>query len=241
MIIDKDSFLYNLPTGLAVRDLLIIDSIRFTIEMIDFNYQFLLKDLKKISHSSDNNDFRKDLIPVFNYCWSLIDNCQRLIKQYKLLPSDNKHKLINEISYITPLRNTFQHMDERIKECLFESDMPFYGVISWEIKLTADEMTQKFFLISSLYIPRGKLNHTVEKKTNPLNELVDIKLETFIRKGRMPNVKFEKAEVNITRLYSQVISLIKRFEAKLDTCFMEQNARKTDWIKRRDIMLKINY
>jgi len=209
--------------------------------MIDLNYQLLLKELERISHNSDDKDFKRNLIPVFNNCWSLIDNCQRLIKQYKLLHSDNEHELIREISYITPLRNTFQHMDERIEECLFESDMPFYGVISWEIKLTEGEMTQKFFLISSLYIPRGKLSHRIEKKTNPMNELVDIKLETFIRKGRKPKVKFEKVEINISKLYNQVISIIKKFEAKLDKNFMEQNAKKTDWIKRRDIMLKINY
>ena len=95
--------------------------------------------------------------------------------------------------------------------------------------------------ISSLYIPRGKLSHRIEKKTNPMNELVDIKLETFIRKGRKPKVKFEKVEINISKLYNQVISIIKKFEAKLDKNFMEQNAKKTDWIKRRDIMLKINY
>ncbi|RIJ45289.1 hypothetical protein D1614_23540 [Maribellus luteus] len=241
MIINKDSCLYNLPAGLALKDLLILDSIRFTIELIEHNYLSLYKELETISFNFENENYTRNLIPVFNNCWSLIDNCQRLINQYKLLPSDNDHQLIKEISYITPLRNTFQHMDERINECLFEAEMPFYGVVSWEVKLTEGEMTQKFFLISSLYIPRGKLMHRVKKKENPKNILVDISLETFIRKGRKPNVKFEKIDVNITRLFNQIISLIKQFESKLDEVFMNQNATKTDWSKRRDIMLKINY
>lgn len=243
MIIKKDSVLYNLPTGLALKDLLILDSIRFTAELIEYNYSLFFKELENISHKYENNkaEFKKDLIPVFNSCWSIIDNCQRLIKQYKLLPSDNKHSLITKLAYITPLRNTFQHMDERIEECLIEFEMPFYGVISWEVNLNDDEMTQKFFLISGLYIPRGKLDLKIEKKINPLNEIVDIKLETFIRKGRKPNFKYKKVEVNISDLYQQIKSIIMKFEDKLNIQFMEQNAINADWIKSRDVLIKVNY
>lgn len=243
MIIEKNSILYNLPKELAIKDLLILDSIRFTIELIDLNYSLLLSELENVSHNfpNSNNNYEKNLIPIFNSCWSIIDNTQRLKQQYKLLPSSDNHNLVKDLSDITSLRNTFQHMDERIEECLLEGEMPFYGVISWEIKLIEGSMMNKFFAISGLYIPRGKLAFQVVKKDIPFNEILDIRLSTFVREGKKPDFAFVKKEISISDLFVKIKSIIENFESNLNNQFINQNATFTDWIKLRDVLLKIEF
>ena len=243
MIIDKDSILYNLPRELVRKDLFILDSLRFTIELIDLNYSLFIKELENLSvnHGVNNNEYSKNLIPVFNFCWSIIDNSQRFVKLYKLLPSENNHALIKEISKISPLRNTFQHMDERIEECLLEYDVPFYGAISWEVNLGVENIMHKFFAISGLFLPSVNKDYRIEKKNIPKNKLQEIKLQTFIRTGRKPNLKFTKKEVDISELYLKLNDVVKEFEKNLERQFKNQNATFIDWIKRRDIVLRFDF
>ena len=243
MIIDKNSILYNLPEELVRKDLFILDSLRFTIELIDLNYSLFIKELENLSinHGINNREYRKNLIPVFNYCWSIIDNSQRFIKLYKLLPSENNHGLINEISKISPLRNTFQHMDERIEECLLEYDVPFYGAISWEVNLGVENIMHKFFAISGLFLPSVNKDYRIEKKNIPKNEIREIKLQTFIRKGRKLNYEFIKKEIDISEFYVELNGVVKEFENNLEKQFKNQNATLIDWIKRRDIVLRFDF
>ncbi|PJB56699.1 MAG: hypothetical protein CO098_13515 [Bacteroidetes bacterium CG_4_9_14_3_um_filter_41_19] len=243
MIIEKNSILYNLPKELGIKDLLILDSIRFTIELIDLNYSLLLKELENVSQnfSTSDNKYEKNLIPIFNSCWSIIDNTQRLQKQYRLLPSNDNHNLVHDLSIITPLRNTFQHMDERIEECLIEGEMPFYGVISWEIKLNEGSMMNKFFAISGLYVPRGKLAFKVVKKEIPVNEIMDVRLSTFVKEGKKPDFEFVKKEICISDLFAKIKSIIEKFESNLNNQFIKQNVTNTDWIKLRDVLLKVEF
>lgn len=242
MIINRDSILYNLPGQLLRKDLFILDSLRFTLELIDQNYSLFIKELNNLSvnHGIKNNEYRKNLIPVFNYCWSIIDNSQRFIKLYKLLPSKNNHALIKEISKITPLRNTFQHMDERIDECLLEYDVPFYGALSWEVNLGVKDTMHKFFAISGLFLPSIDKDYRVEKKNIPKNEIQKITLQTFIRKGTKSNYEFVKKEIDISEFYLDLKNVVKEFESNLETQFKNQNAILVDWIKRRDIVLRFD-
>ncbi len=75
-----------------------------------------------------------------------------------------------DLLHISRLRNTVQHIDERIDDCLLDFDMPFYGVISWEINLGTENTMHKFFAISGLYIPNGKLQYKIKKKNLSINE-----------------------------------------------------------------------
>ncbi len=239
MINKENSPLYYLPAELIRKDLFILDSLRFTIELISQNYSLLENELKDISnnHASRN----KNLIPIFNYSWSIIDNLQRFVKLYKLLPTNNNHALIKELSKVTPLRNTFQHMDERIDECLLEYDMPFYGTISWEINLGRENFLHQFYAISGLYVPIKHKQFKVEKRTVPINELQKITLQTFIRKGRKPNVTYKKREIDLSEMYIELKSIIQKFELNLKEQFEKQNIVGNDWIKRRDILIKIDF
>ncbi|TRX63278.1 hypothetical protein [Carboxylicivirga sp. M1479] len=239
MINKEDSPLYNLPVGLKRKDLLILDSIRFTIELIEENYSSLDKELKGLSYKHGNK--KKNLIPTFNFCWSIIDNIQRFIKLYKLLPTNNNHELIKELSKVTPLRNTFQHMDERVEECLLEYDMPFYGTVSWLINFGKDNFLHKFYALSGLYIPVKEKQLRIEKRDLPIDELHKITLQTFIRKGRKSTVIYEKKEIDLSELYVNFKSIIHQLEVNLSEQFIKQKAQGLDWKKRRDIIIKIAF
>ena len=149
--------------------------------------------------------------------------------------------LIKDILFVNGFRNTFQHIDERIEECLLELDMPFYGMISWEINLGQENTIHKFFALSGLYISRGKLQYRIEKKEIPENKLNDITLQTFVKKGRKPNAEFKKAEINIIKFVDKINLIVSKFERHLEEITKELNFSKVDWIKRRDIILRFDF
>ncbi len=242
MLIEKDSILFYLPKNLRIGDLLILDSLRFSIEMIDYNYQNFLEEILKISYrdSKIGKPFKKDIIPIFINCWSVIDNFQRFIKLYQILPSNNNHALIKDLLKINSLRNTFQHLDERIKECLFENEMPFYGVISWEMNFGVDDQMSKFFIISGLFISHKKFVMKIQKSYHPLNEIVNISLQTYVNKGTMKNPIFSKIEFSLSDYLEKARLIIKNFEINLENQFLEQGVTRTNWSKRRDVILKFN-
>jgi len=243
MIIDKDSILYNLPKEFGIKDLLILDSIRFTLELINSNYSSLKQEIQNITdnHKDPPKTYHKDLIPLFNHCWGIIDNSQRLINLYNLLPSNNNHSLVKDILFIKGFRNTFQHIDERIEECLLELDMPFYGMISWEINLGRSNTMHKFFALSGLYISRGKLQYYIEKKDLPYNKLNNVTLQTFVKKGRKPNIEFKKTEINLSDFIENIKLIVNKFEKHLEQIGEDLNIAKTDWVKRRDIVLRFDF
>src|ERR1035437_887040 len=126
MIIKETSILKNLPR-LDKRQLLILDSLRTTCEMIDYSTNQILNELTLIS----DGGHKKNLPLVFTNVWGIIDNVSRFIRLYKTLPSESNHEILTSITNVHSARNTHQHMDERIDESLIDNSQPFFGTLKW--------------------------------------------------------------------------------------------------------------
>jgi hypothetical protein len=85
-ILKPDSPLNFLPKELGNDQLMIFDSLRFTLEMIDYCYEQLVNSLESIVLQKENKIHFK----VFHYAWSIIDHSERFQKLYKKLnPPEN--------------------------------------------------------------------------------------------------------------------------------------------------------
>lgn len=240
-LIDKHSIFYKIPIEVIKKELLILDSIRFTIELIDLNYNNLVGELKNatLNHGIANSKYQKDLALMFNHCWSIIDNTQRFIKLIQLLPSENNHRFINRIKHVTNFRHTFQHIDERIEKCFIVNDMPIYGEISWEFN---SDSTNKFYARTGIHIPgSSKILINTDTINIPKNEIMNIKLETCLRFGKRTNYQFKKEILNISEFMKTLKNIIKNIESDLTLQFNKQNLIPQDWVKRRDIIVKIKF
>ena len=107
------------------KQLLVLDSLRFTIEMIDYSYLNLEKRIIELSTKTEERDYPA----LFLYCWTILDNARRFTRLYKILPTNTGHQNIKSIEYVNSPRNTHQHLDERIDESLIDSKQPFYGTL----------------------------------------------------------------------------------------------------------------
>lgn len=84
MILNQDSILHLLPSGINSKQIRILDSMRFSLEIIDYTYESLLKELTDISLHNK----QKNLPKLMHYSWSLIDFTQRFYSLYKKLSKD---------------------------------------------------------------------------------------------------------------------------------------------------------
>lgn len=239
-LINNKSVIYNLPLEISRRDLLIIDSIRFSIELIELNYNNLIEELEKVMvyHSNGNSNYSKNLICMFNSAWGIIDHTNRFYKLKKLLSPMKDDFFYEGERILSKFRNTFQHLQDRIDECLTELESPFYGSLSWGYKPEKSTNTQKYYAITGLVIPQ-KEKIKIEKSEDviPINIITNIKIETFIKDD---NKTFIKESVNITKLINSIEKIIIEFEKDLETIFNDTKLTQRDWVSRRDIIIMID-
>ena len=117
MLLKESSVLRRLPAVIEEKQLLILDSLRFTIDIIDYNYENIENRILRISEGKENKEFPQ----LFHYVWSLLDNVRRFIMLYQVLATDNNYTLIEPIKYVNDSRNTYQHMEARIDNHFLEN------------------------------------------------------------------------------------------------------------------------
>lgn len=221
-LINDTCILKNLPLGLGKRQTLILDTLRFLMEMVDYSYSQLENNLLQISKS----DGKRNTPATFGYIWSIIDNAIRIVNISKKLPWEFPDQVFGHLYYLKDFRNTFQHIEDRIDESLLKTQSPFLGVVTWTY---LDLDTKEFKLVQLI---SGNLLHgpnaeqTVPNLEHSNNELNSICLHTVNRKG-------EKIKCDI----SEIIQNLKRLVCELEKQF--ENFSPIDWSTRQDVVLHI--
>ena len=223
MLLKKSSVLRRLPL-LQEKQLLILDSLRFTIDIVDYNYKQLYSGVLGISE----NKKQKIHPQIFHYTWSILDNIRRFIRLYKLLATDNNYALIAPIEYVNSPRNTYQHLDERIDESLIDSRQPFYGSLKWTFHDKISKEAYKIAAISGiLYGNPGKVEFD---QFNDSCTIENIYLETVDRK--------QKTEINISQLYLDFKGVVWDLEKSIESKISEHKLELNNWTSRQDIIMK---
>ena len=175
MIISKDSYLRFPPKKLNTQQTTIFNALTYSVDICDLCYQRLYKQLIELSDKPES----KDLIypSVFSDAWSIINNSSiflNLISRYfKKFGSSN----LIEIKKAKKLRNSNQHIDERIAEIYVSKNFPIFGSLSW-VKNFQDSNN---FILVSLYA--GVFTHHNE-------------FETSINPGKASNEEIESIFLN---------------------------------------------
>ena len=132
-LISADSSLRKLPDGLKQSDRMLLDGIRYSVEMAEIGYKRLINSLYLISFSDEQSEV-VDFAAIFADIWSIIDAVSRLRRLIYAIPNAKDHEtaqsFYSKTDSIRLLRNRVQHMEERYVE-LVELQEPAWGYITW--------------------------------------------------------------------------------------------------------------
>ena len=228
-ILKPDSPLNFLPKELGTDQLMIFDSLRFTLEMIDYCYSQLVNSLEDIALKNE----KKTPFKVFHYAWSVIDHCQRFQKLYrKLNPPENSP--IHHISYLTKFRDAIQHVDRNLKGNvkMIENGRPIYGALKWVVSDTEKGEVYTSLFVSGIFNIQNITfkQHSQSGYPNLINEIL---LETDTLK------KNEENEINISKLIIEVEEIVSKLDANLNDVIQSKKLQRLDWKSKKDVLLNM--
>lgn len=228
--LSPESPLHFLPKEFGSEQLMILDSLRFTLEMLDYCYIQLNQCLTNISTGSENKIHYK----TFHYAWSIIDHGHRFQKLYKTLnPSGNS--LINNLNYLDIFRNAIQHVDQNLKKSnvkMLENGRPIYGTLKWVVSNSEKKETYTSLLVSGIF----NINNIQFKQheqggyPNLINEIV---LETDTLKKKDDN------EINLCKLVDDISKIVERLDKNLNDTITSKKLQKLDWKSSKDVLLNM--
>ena len=135
MILDKDSPLRRLPHLADPREALLVDGIRYAIEMADLVYSRLRSSAHSISLARlrDEQPLAGTFASIFLDAWSVIDSVNRLrllLGSSLLRKRAEVRGFLAATRAIEDLRHAVQHLDERL-EGLAQQHQPAWGSVAW--------------------------------------------------------------------------------------------------------------
>lgn len=222
--------LHFLPKELKEEQLMTLDSLRFTLEMLDYSFEQLVICLTNISLDKENKIHFK----VFDYGWSVIDHSQRFQKLYKTLDTPEE-SVINNLSYLDKFRNAIQHVDKNLKNPnvnIIKNGRPIYGALKWVVSNSKTNMTFTSILISGIFNVKNVTFKQHEQRGYPrlINEII---LETDTLKKNDDN------EINLCKLIQDISSITDKLDKSLDETISANNLQKVDWKSNKDVILNM--
>lgn len=236
MILKANSILHHLPVNINKRQFLILDAIRFSLEIIENSWEKLVNELQRLS--AENTNHVKDLPFFYIEAWSIIDNTQRLIKLHSHLNIENQNELMNSIKHVKNFRHTYQHLDERIDEALVDSDVPIYGILTWNYLNPETNKVMPFLTSSGIARYDLKFNYDVTK-FDKSKTIDNVKLDTVIRIKKDGVWVFERASIDLTDLVDEIIKIVRIFENYLAEQAKDKNLQIANWKSRKDILISM--
>ncbi len=226
-ILSENSPFKMLPIEMDNYQRLIFDSIRITFEIIENDYEQLYI---KLSHLSQENNIKENTSQIFGYAWAIIDNTSRLIKLFQKLPSESNHEILNSIIPVNVVRNTIQHLHERIDESMIENKSPFYGILVWHHKNPeTEELTPKILYSGINY--GSQITFTIPDISTTQEEINSVSLQTVDKKKII--------SINLSELFQNIQSICISNEEKIGNLFKSQGWSLCDWSMQKDIMITL--
>ena len=228
--LNPESPLHFLPKEFGEEKLMILDSLRFTLEMLDYSYEQLIQCLTSVSLNLENKIHFK----IFHYAWTMIDHGQRFQKLYLTL-NPPEESIIKDLNYLDKFRNAIQHVDLNLKKTnvkMIENGRPIYGALKWVVCNNETNETFASMLISGIF----NINNIAFKQHEQggyLNLINEIILETDTLKKKDEN------EINLCKLIRDISIITKNLDSNLIETINSNKLQTLDWKSRKDVLLNM--
>ncbi|MEM7550447.1 MAG: hypothetical protein AAF363_12265 [Bacteroidota bacterium] len=126
------------------------------------------------------------------------------------------------------LRDSNQHIDERLSQILKTENYPIYGSLSWKKRYSENNTIKVSTIYSDFFTHRNKVSMTL---TNPIENELDkfihqMEFTGIARKGIKPDFYFEKQNVSINKLVQDLKWWTNHFDRQLEDQLKNQEATK---------------
>ncbi len=215
MTIDRNSHFRFPPKKLKPEQVIVFNAITYSVDICDITYARLYKELIKFSKnpSNENENYPK----IFADVWSILNNASiflNLIERHFDIDKDEEYLV--ELKKAKNLRNSNQHIDERISEVFTFEDLPIYGSLSWIRNIPETNKFQQFMLYSGVFTNHKKSfggQMITPNKVFEENEITEIIFESVTKKNK---IEFPQVTVSIKKLILDIQNWIQHFEIQLD-------------------------
>lgn len=208
-LITSPSALRRIPLHLHSEDKVVLDGIRYALEIADRAYRRLRETLWKVS-SDKKSDHVDRYVDLVSDAWTIVDSLNRLQALCRshciYLDHDYCRDYVQALKPIVKLRNTNQHIDGRLQKIVADKESA-WGAISWCI-CTGNPPT------------RGEFHCFVAGSMRTTDLLLP---ELPERPFYMPvdgiTVRADKTEVSISDLMLLTVEFVGKFDLDLSNQF----------------------
>ena len=230
MILPSDSIIRNPPKRLAPKQIVALNAIRYSVDICEVSYQRLIKNLDEIAKKAGYIEYL-DFPEIFCDVWSIINNSvlfKKIICKHFGMPLD--HCTLSETTIAEGLRNTNQHIEDRIDEVLTTEDLPVYGALSWftNIPKNNEEMLSLIYSGTITNKRKVRVNLSNQKDENENSHIRRIEFVGVVRK-RNKNKQwfFVEEKLLLNRLIYDIVEIVEILQENLlnqvPTLDMEEN------------------
>jgi hypothetical protein len=218
MIIEPNSFLRRPSTKIHPEQIIIINAIRYSVDICEMAFNRLEKNLYEFQNQYNDVNF---IALIFSDVWTIINNGAILKKiicnNFNI--SDND-LIFGILSKLKGLRDTNQHLEERAFQIFDYPELPpVYGTISWYAKKKENDFEGIITTIYSGTIFRS-INAEMENPSGKENTKIvnDIKFEGIEKVGKN---NFVKSTLYINHIIADIKVIIQNFEMQFENQFKE--------------------
>lgn len=212
MIIKSNSFLRRPSTKIHPEQIIIINAIRYSVDICEMAFNRLEKNLYEFQEQYYDGNY---IALIFSDVWTIINNGAILKKiicnNFNISDSD---PIFGILSKLKGLRDTNQHLEERAFQIFDYPELPpVYGTISWYAKKKENDFEGILTTIYSGTIFRS-INAEMENPAGKENAKIvnDIKFEGIERVGKN---NFVKSSIYINHVIDDVKKLFKILKSSL--------------------------
>ena len=218
MIIKSNSFLRRPSTKIHPEQIIIINAIRYSVDICEMAFNRLEKNLYEFQKQYYDGNY---IALIFSDVWTIINNGAILKKiicnNFNISDSD---LIFGILSKLKGLRDTNQHLEERAFQIFDYPELPpVYGTISWYAKKKENDFEGILTTIYSGTIFRS-INAEMENPAGKENAKIvnDIKFEGIERVGKN---NFAKSSIYINHVIDDVKKIIQSFEIQFENQFKD--------------------
>lgn len=210
MTIEPNSPFRKIPIELKKEQVILFDGLQYCVDMIDLTFDRLWRNLYAFNYSK--SELKPSHISIFADAWqftNLADTLSNIIKRFGINPTD---PLFDHFENISLLRNSFQHVDERLYNIDKFEDMPAFGSLSWYSQEKNEDFSGKLTtLYAGVFTNKSKAgtSRTTTIGGGEGNLVRGIQLKGITcPKGEKPSEKV----VDLSELYSRIREIIGSLE-----------------------------
>ena len=223
-LIKYKSPLRRIPIQINPREAFILDGIRISMEMISANASTLTTSITDFSILDPFATPKIGTSLLFSSAWAIIDNSARLNRLLKALATKvvdaDLQTMLDEIHTV---RNTFQHIDERIEEFFVDNGGALLGYLTWFFII--DDKNINMFMVKSGIDNKGTSTSIVFNDiSNGRTGIHHLVLTSFKRVGK----GFVESNINITLLIDMLEKLLISLEGLMEKT-IKANIDNPDW------------